>query len=368
MGTLCFSSLFSALGPFCVTLAGLSCHKYDPLQLLTPRLAPLLGHCAQSFKRYPPHSLLQHLQHAAAATLHLLWSPLKQPFTLPKPSLHRSPDEIHKAKQSGHVYAVKLYPAGATTNSDSGVTDIKHVYPALEAMAEHGMPLLVHGEVTGAGVDVFDKEAVFIEEKLKPLVAAFPSLKIVMEHITTKEAVTFVSAASEHVAATITPQHLLYNRNAIFKGGLCPHMYCLPILKREEHRQALVEAATSGNPKFFLGTDSAPHEVGAKQSGCGCAGIFTGHAALELYAEVFDERGVMDKFGPFCSEHGANFYGIPKNEGTVSIATGQGRSPGSCVVMRAAREGWKGAPNYVTLRSGQSGRPCLVAVVKYGVS
>ncbi|CAM9438462.1 unnamed protein product [Ascophyllum nodosum] len=230
-----------------------------------------------------------------------------------------TPQEIKKAKASGHVYAVKLYPAGATTNSDSGVTDLDKVAPAMETMADLGMPLLIHGEVTTAGVDIFDKEAKFIEEVIKPLVQKMPKLKMVMEHITTSEAVAFVSAAPPNVAATITPQHLLYNRNAIFQGGICPHMYCLPVLKRETHRLDLVKAATSGNPKFFMGTDSAPHTKEAKLSPCGCAGIFTGHAALELYCEVFDDEGSLDRLTAFCSHFGADFYGLPRNEGAETL-------------------------------------------------
>ncbi|CAM9095178.1 unnamed protein product [Ectocarpus fasciculatus] len=230
-----------------------------------------------------------------------------------------TPEEIRKAKASGHVYAVKLYPAGATTNSDSGVTDLANVAPAMEAMAEVGMPLLIHGEVTTAGVDIFDKEARFIEEVIKPLVQKLPNLKVVMEHITTSEAVAFVTAAPANVAATITPQHLLYNRNAIFQARIRPHMYCLPVLKRETHRLDLVKAATSGNPKFFLGTDTAPHAREAKISPCGCAGIFTGHAALELYCEVFEGEGALDRFAGFSSHHGADFYGIPRNDGALTL-------------------------------------------------
>ncbi|ETW10477.1 dihydroorotase, homodimeric type [Aphanomyces invadans] len=226
-----------------------------------------------------------------------------------------TPAIIREAKASGVVFAVKYYPAGATTNSDSGVTKIENIYPALEAMAEVGMPLLVHGEVTDQTVDIFDREAVFIHTVLVPLIARFPALKIVMEHITTADAVAFVAQAPANVAATITCHHLLYNRNAIFQGGLRPHKYCLPVLKRETHRQALLEAVKSGNPKFFLGTDSAPHIVDKKHSSCGCAGIHTAHAALELYAEAFEAVGSLDKFEAFCSVHGATFYDLPLNEG-----------------------------------------------------
>uniref|UniRef100_A0A7S2USN6 Dihydroorotase, mitochondrial n=1 Tax=Fibrocapsa japonica TaxID=94617 RepID=A0A7S2USN6_9STRA len=230
-----------------------------------------------------------------------------------------SAEEIRKAKESGLVYAVKLYPAGATTNSDSGVTDIQNVYPALEAMADVGMPLLVHGEVTDQNVDVFDREPAYIERVLKGVVEKFPALKVVMEHITTAEAAEWVQAQGPNVGATITAHHLLYNRNAIFKGGICPHMFCLPILKRERHRQALLQAATSGNPKFFLGTDSAPHAVQNKISPCGCAGIFTGHAPMSLYAEAFDSVSAMDKLEGFSSFHGPDFYGLPRNSVKITL-------------------------------------------------
>ncbi|RLN98922.1 hypothetical protein BBJ28_00014956 [Nothophytophthora sp. Chile5] len=227
---------------------------------------------------------------------------------------HTTPEEIRRAAASEKVFAVKLYPAGATTNSDSGMTKIENVYPALEAMSDVGMPLLVHGEVTDPSVDIFDREATFIEQVLEPLVAKFPQLKVVMEHITTKEAAEFVTNASANVAATITPQHLLYNRNVIFQGGLHPHKYCLPVLKREIHRQALLQAIGSGNKKFFLGTDSAPHVATKKESGCGCAGIYSAHAALELYAEAFESIGKLDLLRAFACENGADFYGLKRNQ------------------------------------------------------
>ncbi|RLN43692.1 hypothetical protein BBJ28_00013364 [Nothophytophthora sp. Chile5] len=227
---------------------------------------------------------------------------------------HTTPEEIRLAAASGKVFAVKLYPAGATTNSDSGMTKIENIYPALEAMSDVGMPLLVHGEVTDPSVDIFDREATFIEQVLKPLVAKFPQLKVVMEHITTKEAAEFVTNAPANVAATITPQHLLYNRNVIFQGGLRPHKYCLPVLKREIHRQALLQAIGSGNKKFFLGTDSAPHVATKKESGCGCAGIYSAHAALELYAEAFESIGKLDLLRAFACENGADFYGLKRNQ------------------------------------------------------
>jgi dihydroorotase len=229
------------------------------------------------------------------------------------------PDEIRRAHDSGFVHAVKLYPAGATTNSDAGVTNLAHCYKALELMQEVGMPLLVHGEVTAPGIDVFDREAVFIERVMSPLRRDMPALKIVFEHITTKDAAQYVAEADGPIAATITPQHLLYNRNDLFKGGIRPHFYCLPVLKREEHRQALVTAATSGDERFFLGTDSAPHAIGAKETACGCAGCYTALHAMELYAEAFERAGALDKLEGFASFHGAAFYGLPRNTGTVTL-------------------------------------------------
>ncbi|MBN8770083.1 MAG: dihydroorotase [Thiobacillus sp.] len=229
------------------------------------------------------------------------------------------PDEIRRARASGFVHAVKYYPAGATTNSDSGVTELAKAYQAIAAMEEAGMPLLLHGEVVDAEVDVFDREAVFIERHLVRLMNDFPRLKIVLEHITTRHAAEFVATAPANVAATITVHHLLYNRNAMFRGGIRPHMYCLPVLKREQHRQALVAAAISGNPKFFLGTDSAPHAVGAKEAACGCAGIYSAHAAIELYAEAFEDAGALDRLEAFASFHGADFYGLPRHADTITL-------------------------------------------------
>ena len=229
------------------------------------------------------------------------------------------PAEIHKAKASGVVNAVKYYPAGATTNSDAGVTDIRKCMGALEAMAESGMPLLIHGEVTDADIDVFDREKTFIERAMNALTQRLPGLRIVMEHITTANAVKFVLSAPDNVAATITAHHLLMNRNDIFRGGIRPHFYCLPILKREEHRLALIKAATSGNPKFFLGTDSAPHARDTKETSCGCAGIYTAHAGIELYAEAFDAAGSLDKLEGFASFHGADFYGLARNRRQITL-------------------------------------------------
>lgn len=228
------------------------------------------------------------------------------------------PEEIERAKAVG-VVACKLYPAGATTNSDAGVTDIRKTYRTLEAMQREGVLLLVHGEVTSPEIDIFDREAVFIEKQLKPLRRDFPELKIVFEHITTKEAAQYVMESDRYTGATITAHHLLYNRNAIFTGGIRPHYYCLPVLKREVHRQALVAAATSGNPKFFLGTDSAPHPAHLKEHAVGCAGCYTAHAAMEMYAEAFDAAGALDKLEGFASFFGADFYGLPRNKGTITL-------------------------------------------------
>ncbi|WP_217629958.1 dihydroorotase [Thiothrix caldifontis] len=230
-----------------------------------------------------------------------------------------SPEDIRQAKSSGFIHAVKYYPAGATTHSDSGVTDIRQVAAVLETMQEVDLPLLIHGEVTDTNIDIFDREAVFIERILVPLLERLPRLRVVLEHITTAQAAAFVTAASANVAATITVHHLLYNRNAMFQGGIRPHAYCLPVLKRESHRQALVAAATSGNPKFFLGTDSAPHLRHDKESSCGCAGIYSAHAALELYAEVFEQAGALDKLEAFASFHGSDFYGLPRNQEQVTL-------------------------------------------------
>ena len=228
-------------------------------------------------------------------------------------------DDIHEAHASQLIQAVKLYPAGATTHSDAGVTDISRTWPVLEAMEKLGMPLLIHAEVTDASVDVFDREKAFIEQNLEPLTVHFPALKVVLEHVTTREGIDFVAHAADSVAATITAHHLLLNRNAMFKGGLQPHAYCLPVLKRETHRRALLEAAISGKRKFFLGTDSAPHARNRKETTCGCAGIYTAHAALELYAQIFDDAGALDKLEAFASHFGADFYGLPRNQETITL-------------------------------------------------
>ncbi len=229
------------------------------------------------------------------------------------------PEEIARAKLSGRVQAVKYYPAGATTHSDAGVTRISRCFAALEKMAELGVPLLVHGEVTDPVVDVFDREKAFIEDVLGPLVERFPSMRVVLEHITTRDAVQYVEVTGPNIAATITAHHLLLNRNALFQGGIRPHHYCLPVLKREQHREALIEAATSGNPKFFLGTDSAPHAKHTKENDCGCAGIYTAHAAIELYATAFEEAGALDRLEGFASLHGPKFYGLPPNQEKIRL-------------------------------------------------
>jgi dihydroorotase len=238
-------------------------------------------------------------------------------------------DEISRGYAEGVFAACKLYPANATTNSAHGVTDIRTLYPALEAMQRIGMPLLVHGEVTDPEIDIFDREAVFIDRVLTGLVRDFPALKIVFEHITTADAADYVAAAGPTIGATITPQHLIINRNALFEGGIRPHAYCLPVVKRERHRLALRKAATSGSAKFFLGTDSAPHAVERKETACGCAGIYNAAFALESYVTVFDEEGALDRFEAFASENGPRFYGLPLNEGTITLERGETRVPDS---------------------------------------
>ncbi len=235
--------------------------------------------------------------------------------------------EVEQGFASGVFTACKLYPANATTNSSFGVTDIKNVYSVLEAMQRIGMPLLVHGEVTDSEVDIFDREAVFIERVLSAVVDDFPVLKVVFEHATTADAVAFVEAGGANIAATITPHHLEFNRNAMFQGGIRPHYYCLPVAKREQHRLALRRAATSGSPKFFLGTDSAPHVINAKQSACGCAGIFNAPFALESYTKTFEEEGALDRLEAFASEYGPRFYGLPLNKGTIALVRQEQRVP-----------------------------------------
>lgn len=255
-----------------------------------------------------------------------------------------SADEIKKAKSSGIIHGVKLYPAGATTNSDSGVSHLSKCATALEAMQAVGLPLLVHAEVTDADVDVFDREKVFIDRHMTPLLKRYPSLKIIFEHITTKDAADFVTSAPSNVAATITAHHLLMNRNDMFKGGIQPHHYCLPILKRESHRLALVKAATSGNKKFFLGTDSAPHARNTKEAACGCAGMYTAHAAIELYAEAFEAASALDKLEAFASFYGADFYGLPRNTQQIRLQKSSWTVPNELPM---------GNESLVPLRAGQ---------------
>ncbi|WP_415880278.1 dihydroorotase [Methylomonas sp. TEB] len=290
-------------------------------------LKTVIGHTAKQFGRAiimpnlkPPvttvaQALLYRQEILAALPRESTFQPLMTLYLTASTSV----EEIKKVADAEHVHAFKLYPAGATTNSDAGVADIEAAYPLFAAMEQYGVPLLIHGEVTDAEYDIFDREKLFIDNKLSKLTRQFPTLRIVLEHLTTQEAVQFVEAASENIAATITPQHLLYNRNAILAGGIRPHYYCLPILKREHHRQALISAATSGNPKFFLGTDSAPHLTGLKENSCGCAGCYSAHAALELYAEAFEQAGALDKLEGFASFYGADFYGLPHNSASVTL-------------------------------------------------
>ncbi|MCK5728922.1 MAG: dihydroorotase [Methylococcales bacterium] len=243
------------------------------------------------------------------------FEPLMSLYLTPQTSV----EDIQKVAENPFIYALKLYPAGATTNSASGVNNLTAIYPILEAMQTHKVPLLIHGEVTESNTDIFDRERLFIDTHLIPMVVKFPELKIVLEHVTTKEAVQFVESASKKIAATITPQHLLFNRNALLVGGIKPHYYCLPILKRESHQQALIIAATSGNPKFFLGTDSAPHLTTLKENACGCAGCYSAFAAVELYAEAFEKENALDKLEAFASFYGADFYGVARNTETITL-------------------------------------------------
>jgi len=254
------------------------------------------------------------------------------------------PGEIAVAKDSGQVFGAKLYPAGATTNSESGVTDIRRIHQVLAAMERVDLPLLVHGEVTAPEVDIFDRERRFIEDILAPLMRDFPGLRIVFEHLTTADAVDFVRCGPANLAATITPHHLLYNRNAMLAGGIRPHYYCLPVLKREQHRRALVAAATSGDPKFFLGTDSAPHPLTGKESPCGCAGIYNAHAAIELYAEVFEQAGALDRLEGFASRFGADFYRLPHHSAQICLRREPWEVPASYPF---------GADRLVPLRAGE---------------
>lgn len=300
-------------------------------------LGPLVSHTARQFSRAivmpnlkPPvtttAAALAYRQRILAALPEgMSFEPLMTLYLTDQ--LH--PDEVRHAQQSGYVKAVKYYPAGATTNSDSGVTQIDKVYPVLEVMEETGMPLLVHGEVTDPHVDIFDREKAFIDDILNPLLARFPALRVVVEHITTRDAAAFVRDAGDRVAATITPQHLLYNRNHLLVGGIRPHLYCLPVLKRNVHQDALIEAATSGHPRFFLGTDSAPHAQADKETACGCAGCYSAHAAIELYAEVFEQAGALDRLEAFAAFHGPDFYGLPRNTDRVTLVRDSWQVPAS---------------------------------------
>jgi len=276
--------------------------------LIMPNLKPPVTSTAQAL------AYRERIRAAAAAAGHHAFEPLMTLYLTDQ----LPPDEILRAKEAG-IVGVKLYPAGATTNSDAGVTELRKTYATLEAMQRAGMPLLVHGEVTSPDIDLFDREAVFIDTQLIPLRRDFPALKVVFEHITTHEAAQYVQTAQGAIAASITAHHLLYNRNAIFTGGIRPHYYCLPVLKRETHRQALVDAATGGSPRFFLGTDSAPHATHLKEHASGCAGCYTAHAAIELYASAFEAAQALDKLEAFASFHGPDFYGLPRNTEQITL-------------------------------------------------
>jgi dihydroorotase len=322
-----------------------------------PEMAAVLAHTARCFARAivmpnlkPPVTSTQQALHYRERILGALeelggagagFEPLMTLYLTD----NTPPEEISRAKLSGRVHGVKLYPAGATTHSEAGVTRISRCFRALEKMEELGLPLLIHGETTDPHIDVFDRERVFIEEVLGPLADRFQGLKIVLEHITTREAVHYVEVTGARVAATITAHHLLLNRNALFMGGVRPHHYCLPVLKREEDREALVGAATSGNPKFFLGTDSAPHPQAAKETACGCAGIYTAHAAIELYAAAFEEAGALEKLDDFASRFGPAFYGLPRNEGKITLKREEWTVPASLPF---------GAERLVPLRAGET--------------
>jgi dihydroorotase len=316
-------------------------------------LASVLPHTARAFARAvvmpnlsPP---VTSTELAAAYRVRILHALPKGSSFEPLMTLYltdnTSAEEIARARKSGFVCGVKYYPAGATTNSEAGVTRIERAHPALAAMEEQELPLLVHGEVTTPGVDVFDRERVFLDTVLAGITRRFPRLRIVVEHVTTREAVEFVLAGGPHIAATITAHHLLYNRGAMFAGGIRPHYYCLPVLKREEHREALVRAATSGNPKFFLGTDSAPHARADKETPCGHAGIYTAHAAIELYAEVFERAGALDRLEAFAGFYGADFYRLPRNAGSITLRKEAWTVPGEIAF---------GTATLVPLRAGES--------------
>src|SRR5690554_3416578 len=317
------------------------------LQAVLPATARQMGRAIIMPNLLPPittteQALAYRQRILAALPQGSLFEPLMTLYLTDKTSA----EEIERAVASGMVHAVKLYPAGATTNSDSGVTDLAHCDEAIAAMARLGLPLLMHGEVTDAEIDIFDREAVFIERVLKPLLERHPDLKVVFEHITTAEAAEFVAQTPANVAATITVHHLLFNRNRMLVGGIRPHYYCLPILKRERHRQALLAAATSGNPKFFLGTDSAPHAQCDKESACGCAGAYTAPAAIELYAEAFEEAGALDRLEGFASHFGPDFYGLPRNAESVTLVREPWQLPESLAYVGDSR--------IVPLRAGET--------------
>tara|TARA_R110000822_G_scaffold159476_24_gene299542 strand:+ start:66839 stop:67870 length:1032 start_codon:yes stop_codon:yes gene_type:complete len=281
--------------------------RYFGRAIIMPNLAPPILNTAQA-QAYGERIM----EHRPAGSH---WQPLMVLYLTD----NTLPEEIIRAKASGNIFACKYYPAGATTNSDSGVTNLANIYPVLAQMEKEALPLLLHGEITDSNIDVFDREAVFIERHLEKLVSSFPNLKVVLEHITTREGVQFVAEASANVAATITPQHLLYNRNQMLAGGIKPHYYCLPILKRQTHQEALITAATSGSPKYFLGTDSAPHATNKKENACGCAGCYSNHAAIELYAEAFEQADALDKLEGFASHFGADFYDLPRNTDSITL-------------------------------------------------
>ncbi len=291
----------------------------DSLSLTVPHAAAQFRRAIVMPNLVPPVTNLKQAQeYEGRIRQHLKEGDLFEPLMVLYLTDQTSEQDIKDAALAG-IHACKLYPAGATTNSDSGVTDIKNIYPVLETMEDRGIKLLVHGEVTDKHIDIFDREAIFIENILKQIVSDFPGLKVVLEHITTKQAVEFVAHAGKNVAATITAHHLLFNRNDMLVGGIRPHYFCLPILKRNTHQTALIEAATSGNPKFFIGTDSAPHIQSKKENACGCAGCYTAFAAIEMYAEAFDRAGALDKLNGFTSQFGADFYGLTRNEDSISL-------------------------------------------------
>ena len=290
------------------------------------RLKSVVAHTAEHFRRAvvmpnltPPVTTVEQALAYRRRILDACGSKDFEPLMTLYLTDQTSPEDVRRAAAEPHVHAIKLYPAGATTNSEAGVQRLSSLYPVFETMADVGLPLLIHGETTDPATDVFDREARFIADTLAPLVERFPRLKVVLEHITTSDAASFIRQAREGVAATITAHHLLYNRNALFRGGLRPDLYCLPVLKRESHRQALIDAATSGSPRFFLGTDSAPHSQGAKYATCGCAGIYTAHAALSLYAEVFERAGALERLEGFASFFGPDFYGLPRNADRIEL-------------------------------------------------